>query len=71
MKAYLIITGIVFGLVTAAHIWRAIAEGPALAKNPLFVLLTLLAAALSFWAWWLLKATFRLRSRGGPGDKST
>ena len=71
VKAYLIITGVVFAAVTAAHIWRAFAEGPALAKSPLFILLTLLAAALSFWAWWLLGRSFRSRSGGDPGGNST
>lgn len=70
MRAYLVTTGIVFGLVTAAHIWRAFAEGPALAKSPLFILLTVLAAALSCWAWWLLKDILRSRSGGGPGGNS-
>ena len=51
MKAYLITTGAIFGLVVVAHIWRAFAEGSRLAKDPLFVLLTVAAAALSFWAW--------------------
>ncbi len=54
MKAYLITTGTVFGLVTLAHIWRVFVEGPRLAKEPVFILLTILAAALCFWAWRLL-----------------
>jgi hypothetical protein len=54
MKAYLIITGTVFGLIVLAHIWRAILEGSHLATDPVFVLLTILAAGLSFWAWRLL-----------------
>ena len=58
MKAYLITTGTVFALITLAHIWRAIAEGTRMAKDPFFIILTLLAAGLSFWAWRLL-----LRSR--------
>jgi hypothetical protein len=28
MKAYLITTGVVFGLLTLAHIWRIVAEEP-------------------------------------------
>jgi hypothetical protein len=56
VKAYLATTGTVFGLIVVAHIWRAIAEGPAIVKNPVFILLTVAAAALSAWAWRLLAA---------------
>jgi len=59
MTAYLITTGTVFTLVTAAHIWRAISESAALARDPWFILLTVLAAALSVWAWRLLRVTMR------------
>ena len=34
MKAYVITTGVVFGLLTLVHVWRAIEEGPQLAPNP-------------------------------------
>ena len=57
MKAYLITTGTVFTLVTAAHIWRAISESTTLARDPWFIMLTVLTAALSLWAWRLLRAT--------------
>ncbi len=57
MKAYLITTGIIFALITLAHILRVFAEGPRLAKDPLFILLTLLAACLSVWAWRLLRSS--------------
>ena len=50
MKAYVITTGVVFGLITLAHIWRGIAEGPHLAKEPWFVLLTLGVAGLCLWS---------------------
>ena len=56
MKAYLATTGTVFGLMVVAHVWRAVAEGPAIVKNPVFILLTVAAAALSVWAWRLLAA---------------
>jgi hypothetical protein len=59
MKAYLITTGTVFGLITLAHIWRVLAEGSHLATEPFFLLLTAAAAALSFWAWRLLKRLSR------------
>ena len=55
MKAYLITTGAIFGLITLAHIWRVIAESPHLAKDPWFILLTIIAAALCLWAVRLLR----------------
>ena len=55
MKAYLITTGAVFGLITLAHLLRIIAEGPQMARDPWFVLLTVAAGALSLWAWRLLR----------------
>jgi hypothetical protein len=50
MKAYVISTGTVFGLLTLAHIWRIVAEDRHLATDPWFVLLTVVAAALCLWA---------------------
>jgi hypothetical protein len=55
MKAYLVTTGIIFALIGVAHILRVFAEGPRLAKDPFFILLTLLTFALSVWAWRLLR----------------
>ena len=46
MKAYVMTTGVVFGLLALAHIWRVIAEGPRLATDPFYVLITVAAAAL-------------------------
>jgi hypothetical protein len=54
MKAFLITSGTVFGLVVLAHIARAFTEGPGVAKDPVFILLTILAAGLSAWSWRLL-----------------
>lgn len=54
MKAYLGVTGSVFGLIVVAHIWRIVEEG----RNVLdvwWVLLTLLAAAMAVWAWRLFR----------------
>ena len=50
MKAYVMTTGTVFGLLTLAHIWRVIEEGPHLAKQPWWVLITVAAAVLCLWA---------------------
>jgi hypothetical protein len=55
MKAYVITTGAVFGLITLAHIWRAIEEGPHLATDPWWILLTIAAAGLCVWAVRLLR----------------
>ena len=55
MKAYVISTCTVVGLIVAAHIWRAIAEGPALAKDPFFELITIAAAGFCLWALRVLK----------------
>lgn len=48
-------TGALFGLLTLAHIWRVIEEGPQLAREPWYVLITITAAALCLWAWRLLR----------------
>jgi hypothetical protein len=57
MKAYLVTTGTVFALVTVAHVWRVVSESPALAKEPWFVALTLVAAGFSIWAFSLVRKT--------------
>lgn len=61
MKAYLITTGVVFALIVAMHVARVFAEGARMAKDPIFIALTLLAAGLSVWAWWLLGRSLRSR----------
>lgn len=50
MKAYVMTTGAVFGLLTVAHVWRMLEEGLHLARDPFFVLITLAAAAFCLWA---------------------
>jgi len=55
MKAYLIISGTLFGVLVLVHVWRVIVEGPHLARDPAFVLVTVAAAALSIWAWRTLR----------------
>jgi len=59
MKAYLITTGIIFALIFVAHIWRILAENRGVATDPFFIILTIVAAALSFWAWCLLRRSTR------------
>ncbi len=55
MKAYVITTGVIFALITAAHIWRIIAENPRLLGTPSLVLLTVASAGLAVWAWMLVQ----------------
>jgi hypothetical protein len=62
MKAYLITTGIIFGLITALHVARAIVEGVGPAKDPVFIVLTLLAAGMCVWAWRLLAKLSRAQN---------
>ena len=59
MRAYVITTGIVFAVLIALHVLRAIEEGPQLLKEPPFVLTTLAAAALFVWAMSLLRRSTR------------
>jgi hypothetical protein len=56
MKAYVTTTGSLFALLVLVHIWRAIAEGGPMYKDPFHVSVTVACAALAVWAW-------RLRSR--------
>lgn len=58
MKAYLGTTGAVFALVAIMHAVRVVAE-PHLARDPWFILATVIAAALAIWALGLLRKTAR------------
>ena len=57
MRAYVLTTGVIFGLLVIAHAWRVAAESPALARDPFFVIVTLICAAFCAWAVWLLRAS--------------
>ncbi len=59
MKAYLISTGGLFGLITLAHLWRIVDEWPRFATDPWYLLLTITAAVLCLWAWRLLRLSRR------------
>ena len=58
MKAYLLTSGGIFGLITAAHIWRMALE-PNMLTQPWFLLITLCAAGFSVWAGLLFRETAR------------
>ena len=55
MKAYVITTGIVFGLLTIAHLLRMVLEKPDLASEPFYLAITAATAALSVWAFVVLR----------------
>ena len=59
MRAYVMTTGAVFGLLTLAHLLRIIVEGLHLATDPLYVLITVAAGGLCLWAWRLLRLSTR------------
>ena len=58
MKAYLKVTGIIFGLLAAIYIYRIVAEWDRLLANSwglaVTALIGVVSAALSIWAWRLL-----------------
>ncbi len=73
MKAYLITTGTLFALLALAHLLRTVAEWPRLASNPWFLLegpgIGVVAAALGFWAYRLLRAApVRRPNEGMPSE---
>ena len=62
MKAYLITTGGLFALLASVHLWQLIAEWPRLATDRGFAFeggIGVAAAALSLWAWRLLRLAAR------------
>jgi hypothetical protein len=59
MKTYVMMTGVLFGLLTLAHVWRIIEEGPHLARDPWYILITVSSAALCVWAWRLVRLSTR------------
>ena len=52
MRTYVLVTGVIFGLIVVAHAWRAFAEGH---LHTEVVVLTALSAALCGWAVALLR----------------
>jgi hypothetical protein len=63
VKAYLITTGSLFGLLAAAHLWLTITEWSRVATDASFAVqapgIGVLAATLSIWAWRLLWTSTR------------
>ncbi|MGH9896456.1 MAG: hypothetical protein ACREA0_31555 [bacterium] len=53
MRAYIMTTGAVFGLLSLAHLWRISLERH-LATDPWFILITVAAGSMCIWAGRLL-----------------
>lgn len=51
-------TGLVFGVLTLAHLWR-MTEERQLATEPWYVLITVAAGVLCLWAWRLVRRSSR------------
>jgi hypothetical protein len=60
VKAYVMNSGAMFGVITLVHVWRVFEEGTRLVSEPWYVLITVAAAALCLWAWMLLRALRRV-----------
>ena len=59
MKVFVIVAGTIFGLIVVAHIVR-LAYEPHQARQPFFIVITLVAAVLSVWAFRLVWQTRRV-----------
>ena len=55
MRAYVITSGAIFGLITIAHLVRLVLERR-LVPDPVFIIFTLLSAGLTIWAWRVLRS---------------
>ena len=55
MRTYVVTTGILFGLLTLAHVLRIVHESRALAADPWYVLITVATAVLCVWAFVLIR----------------
>lgn len=58
MRAYVITSGAIFGLLTIAHLWRMAVE-PHLATDLVYIFITAIAAGLGIWAWRVLRRSNR------------
>ncbi len=54
MRAYILASGSIFALICVAHLLRMFAE-PHVLREPLWIVLTIAAGGLSFWAFRVLR----------------
>ncbi len=55
MRAYVITSGTIFGLLALAHVLRIVGEDARLATDPFFAAITLAAAGMCAWSWRVLR----------------
>ncbi len=55
MRAYVITTGAVFGLLALAHVLRIVGEDARLLADPLYMFITDAAAALCIWSFFVVR----------------
>jgi hypothetical protein len=55
MKAYVITTGVIFGLLTIAHVLRIVGENAQLATDPAYMAITAASAAMCIWAFYVVR----------------
>jgi hypothetical protein len=55
MRTYAITTGIIFALLTIAHVLRIATESTRFLTDPIFMLFTIASAGLAVWALVLLR----------------
>lgn len=58
MRAYVMVTGAAFTLLTLVHVWRFTVERHTITE-PIFVLVTAVSAAFAAWAFGLLRSRQR------------
>ena len=56
MKAYVLTSGGIFGLIVAAHALRLMAEGSHVIRDPAFILFTAMAAVMCAWAFRVVRS---------------
>ena len=50
MRCYIVVTGLVFALMFAAHVARIFAEGAGILREPIIIVTSVLSLGLAIWA---------------------
>jgi tetrahydromethanopterin S-methyltransferase subunit E len=72
MRAYLMTTGLLFGVLAVLHVWRAVAEWPSTSPGTGFILgMTALIAVPGVLAWWAWRLVRKLPARSDAPPKDS